>query len=86
MRFIRELIAARRFFGSWRTVIWWYRPRRSRKRIDLTFGECAGLCGRMVGRVGWDDYCFACQEEANEELTAELDAEEFQGGYPWPNL
>lgn len=34
---------------------------------ELTFGECEGLCGRMVERVGWDRYCYACQDEAREE-------------------
>lgn len=34
---------------------------------ELTFGECEGLCGRMVTFVGWDRYCSDCQEEAREE-------------------
>jgi hypothetical protein len=44
-------------------------------RDDLTFGECEGLCGRMVERVGWDRYCFACQEEMREEDEAREEAQ-----------
>lgn len=40
-------------------------------RPDLTFGECEGLCGRMVERVGWDSLCFSCQEELLEEQEAD---------------
>lgn len=29
---------------------------------DDFFGMCRG-CGFAVERVGWDDLCFACQEE-----------------------
>lgn len=35
--------------------------------VELTFGECEGLCGRMVERIGWDRYCFDCQDEMREE-------------------
>ena len=35
--------------------------------VEFTFGECEGLCGRMVERVGGDRYCFACQDEMREE-------------------
>lgn len=34
---------------------------------DLTFGECEGLCGRMVERVGWDRFCFDCEQEMREQ-------------------
>lgn len=34
---------------------------------DLTFGECEGLCGGMVERVGWDRYCYSCQDEMRRE-------------------
>lgn len=34
---------------------------------DVTFGECAGGCGRGVERVGWDSYCFSCQDEMRDE-------------------
>lgn len=44
-------------------------------RDDLTFGECEGLCGGMVERVGWDRYCFTCQEEMREEDEAREEAQ-----------
>lgn len=46
---------------------------------ELTFGECEGLCGGQVERVGWDRYCFACQDEMkreDEECWEQIDEED----------
>lgn len=41
--------------------------------VELAFGECEGLCGRMVTFVGWDRYCDECEAEMREEDEADDD-------------
>jgi hypothetical protein len=37
------------------------------------FGQCVA-CGSGVERVGWDDLCFACQDDEREMWESRLEA------------
>lgn len=59
---------------------------RAGEYIDLTFGECEGMCGGMVARVGWDRFCANClteQDEQRDELEAAMREEDdyLYGGF-----